>query len=145
MALCGTSPRMRPTKPVSTEPGPTSTKVRQPAACMARTCSTKRTGSAICWPRMARAAAGSAGYGAASELAYTGTLGAVNAMSARNSLNGTVDAETTLLWNAVATERRVARRPSALSLASTASMAAVGPESTTCSGALWFAMTTSSP
>ncbi len=46
--------RMRPTKPVSTEPGPTSTKVRTPAACMASICSTKRTGSAICAASVSR-------------------------------------------------------------------------------------------
>jgi hypothetical protein len=50
---------MSPVSCVSTEPGPTSTKTRAPASYMACTCSTKRTGRAICPARVERIAAGS--------------------------------------------------------------------------------------
>ena len=58
-ARCGRPFRMRPTSPLSTEPGPTSTKTRAPAAYIASICSTKRTGFAICPPSVARIAAAS--------------------------------------------------------------------------------------
>ena len=68
MARCGRPFRMRPTRPVSTDPAPTSTKVRTPAAYIASMDSTKRTGCAIWLARSARIALASAGYGAASLL-----------------------------------------------------------------------------
>ena len=61
-ARCGRPFKIRLTSALSTEPGPTSTKVRMPAACIASISSTKRTGSAIC---AASAAPTSAPCGAA--------------------------------------------------------------------------------
>ncbi len=55
-AVCGRPPRMCPTRPVSTRPGPASTKVRTPAAYMSSICSTKRTGAATWSASIARTA-----------------------------------------------------------------------------------------
>ncbi len=45
-AVCGRPARIRPISPVSTRPGPTSTKIRTPAAYIASIWSTNRTGRA---------------------------------------------------------------------------------------------------
>ena len=66
-------------------------------------------------------------------------------MPSRKARNGTVEGLTSFEWKAVATLRRFAVMPASASFFSTASIAEVAPESTTCSGALWFATTTSMP
>ncbi len=60
-ATWGREPRIFPTRPVSTRPGPDSTNTRAPAAYMASTWSTKRTGAATWRARVCRMASGSVG------------------------------------------------------------------------------------
>ena len=60
-ARCGRSPRIGPTSEVKVEPGPTSTKIRAPSACMAAIISANRTGRARCSPIWTAIAAGSVG------------------------------------------------------------------------------------
>ena len=77
-AVCGRSPRILPTSPVRTRPGPASTKTLAPAAYMASTCSTKRTGFATCPASTWRISAGRSGYGAAVMFDHTGYDGVVS-------------------------------------------------------------------
>ena len=64
---------------------------------MASTCSTKRTGRAICPARRARIPSASVGYGAASALDHTTAPGAANVTPARNSPNFAPDGATRAL------------------------------------------------
>ena len=57
------------------DPGPTSTNTRAPSRCIASIISANRTGLARWSPSRAAIAAGSAGWGAASRLEYTGRSG----------------------------------------------------------------------
>ena len=68
--------------------------------------------------------------------------GAENSTSARYSPNAPLAFSTTGEWNAVATGSRRALICCSASFASIASISLVSPESTTCSGALWLAITT---
>ena len=126
------------TRFVSTDPGPTSTKVRAPAAYMPRIWSTNRTGFATA---AATASRTSAPCGAAVGLCHTGMLLASNETSARNARNGSTLPATRGEWNAVATCRRLASMPAFSRRCSSVATASVGPDTTTCSGALWFAIT----
>ena len=142
IARCGRPARIFPTSPVSTAPGPSSRNVRAPPAYIASTCSTKSTGRASCVASSRRIASGSPGYGAASALEYTGTAAGSNGIAARNPSKAPAESATSGEWKAVATGRRSAGSPSARSCSSKRSTASVGPETTTWSGALWFANTT---
>ncbi len=120
---------------VSTDPGPTSTNVRTPAAAIARTWSANRTGWASWWPSRSRAAAGSAGYSAAVELAKTGLRPGPNSTPSRAARNGAAASATSGLWNAAATGNRAVRTPLAANACSAFSTSAVGPDSTDWAGA----------
>ena len=67
----------------STAFGPTSMKIRTPAAYIASTSSTNRTGSASCRATVSRIASGSAGYGDAVVFAKTSTAGRASSTSSR--------------------------------------------------------------
>ncbi len=122
--------------PVRTRPGPTSTKIRTPAAYIASICSTNRTGWAT-WPaRVCRTASAVSGYGCAVMFDQTGTDGGVTVTLSRSAANIPAAAATTGLWNAHATGIRLMVRPSAARSCAAASTAGVGPEITVCSGAL---------
>ena len=133
---------MRPTRPVNTLPAPTSTKVSIPASAIASIRVTNRTGAPI-W--RASTAAGDSSYTAALSPDHTGTVGSVNSTPSRKSANGAELPATTGEWKAVATVSRWNRIPALLRACSAASIPSVVPEITTCSGALWFATTTSGP
>ena len=109
---------------------------------MASIDSTKRTGEASWFASRSRIASASRGYGAASVLPNTGRSGDATAIPASTSRKGPTEPDTTLEWKAVATGRRRKRSFASESLASMASMASVGPLSTTCVGPLSLASTT---
>lgn len=136
---------MRPTRPVSTRPGPASTKVRTPAAYMSSIWSTKRTGAAT-WPaRVSRTADASRSYGRAVAPDQTGKAGTDTCAAVSSAASVSRAAASCGLWKAQATGRRRASRPAVRSAATAASTASVGPEITLCSGALWLATTTPAP
>ena len=135
------SPSVCRARPDNTAPAPTSTKIRPPAACMARSWSANRTGWASCSASIARIALAFAGYGAAVVLLNTGTAGAANFTSAKNFSNGSQASLTASEWNAVATCNRRNETFAAVSRASSRSIWATGPATTDCCGLFWFAIT----
>jgi hypothetical protein len=141
IARCGRSPRISPTRRVSTCPGPVSTKTRAPAAYIASICGANSTGRATCAASCARTAAGVDGYGAASTLLHTGTDGARTSTVARCAASAASAPATSGLWNAAATAMRRAVMPAAPSAATARSIAAAVPASTHCRGLLRLAIT----
>ena len=103
---------MLPTRPVKTDDGPTSTKVRAPLSYIDSTISTKRTEFESCRASCARIAASSLpSYGSAVSFAWTGMVGAEKATSVRKSPNAELAPLTTDEWKAVATGSRLAATP----------------------------------
>ncbi len=139
--VCGRSRRIRPTSPVRTRPGPASTKVRTPAAYMASTCSTNRTGSATWRAARLRTPSAVAGYRPAVVFDQTGMPGADTAVPFSSPASAADAPATTSLWNAQATGSGSADRPASRRALTAAATAGEGPEITHCRGALWFATT----
>ncbi len=71
---------MRPTSPVRTARGPTSTNTRAPASYIAATSSANTTGSMRCRASVAPIAPGSSGYAAPVVFENTGKAGGANAV-----------------------------------------------------------------
>lgn len=132
---------MRATREESTRPGPVSTNVRTPAAYMASTSSTKRTGRPSWRAARSRTSSAEDGYGSAVVFDHTSRPGADTAVAASSAARSAVAPATTSLWNAQATERGWAVRPASRSAETAAATASVGPEIAHCRGALWFATT----
>ena len=131
-----------PDQPREDRAGPDLDERPRPGAYIASTCSTKRTGRASCPASSRRIASGPrdrARLGVGEDRHAAGA----NGTDARNCAKAPAESATSGEWKAVATGSRIDGSPSAGSCASSRSTASVGPETTTWSGALWFATTTS--
>src|ERR1700682_1907826 len=103
MATCGLPERIEEVRPVSTLPGPHSTKMRAPASYMAWISSAKRTGRARWSASKSRVVAGSEECAAAVVFENTTKRGGFKSQAFNPALSGPLALATRGEWNAHAT------------------------------------------
>ena len=141
-ARCSRSPRMRPTRPVRTWRGPTSTKTRAPASCIASTSRTNSTGRTSWSASRPAIASGSSGWRSPVAFEKTGMRGVVSAVRSSSSASRRWAGATWGEWKAQDTGSSRAGRSRSPHHSMAASMSARGPATTVWSGALRLAVTT---